>query len=97
MDSLIATAQLGQQEMTERLGLNVTDLLCFAGRLVRADVGAGAGLHRGTPRAGQGEEAGRRAGQGVGAGGKPDLVGRARYTNGSGDRFIVPAAVRRHR
>jgi len=30
MDSLIATAQLGQQEMAERLGLNVTDLLCFA-------------------------------------------------------------------
>lgn len=30
MDSLIATAQLGQQEMAERLGLNVTDLVCFA-------------------------------------------------------------------
>ena len=30
MDNLIATAQLGQQEMAERLGLNVTDLVCFA-------------------------------------------------------------------
>ena len=30
MDDLIATAQLGQQEMAERLGLNVTDLVCFA-------------------------------------------------------------------
>ncbi|SNX62358.1 DNA-binding MarR family transcriptional regulator [Streptomyces sp. TLI_55] len=30
MDSLIATHLLGQQEMAQRLGLNVTDLLCFA-------------------------------------------------------------------
>ncbi|MFF1723758.1 MarR family winged helix-turn-helix transcriptional regulator [Streptomyces sviceus] len=30
MDFFIATAHLGQQEMAQRLGLNVTDLLCFA-------------------------------------------------------------------
>lgn len=30
MDSLVATHLLGQQEMAQRLGLNVTDLLCFA-------------------------------------------------------------------
>ncbi|MGW0828097.1 MarR family winged helix-turn-helix transcriptional regulator [Streptomyces sp. NPDC002845] len=30
MDSLIAAHLLGQQEMAQRLGLNVTDLLCFA-------------------------------------------------------------------
>ncbi|WP_329292310.1 MarR family winged helix-turn-helix transcriptional regulator [Streptomyces pseudovenezuelae] len=30
MDLFIATAHLGQQEMAQRLGLNVTDLLCFA-------------------------------------------------------------------
>ncbi|WP_327718033.1 MarR family transcriptional regulator [Streptomyces sp. NBC_00490] len=29
MDSLIAAHLLGQQEMAQRLGLNVTDLLCF--------------------------------------------------------------------
>jgi DNA-binding MarR family transcriptional regulator len=29
MDSLIADAQVGQHEMAERLGLNITDLLCF--------------------------------------------------------------------
>src|SRR5881409_1620259 len=30
MDLFIATAHLGQQEMAQRLGLNVTDLLSFA-------------------------------------------------------------------
>jgi DNA-binding MarR family transcriptional regulator len=30
MDDLIATHLLGQQEMAQRLGLNVTDLTCFA-------------------------------------------------------------------
>ena len=30
MDSLIAAHLLGQQEMAQRLGLNITDLLCFA-------------------------------------------------------------------
>ncbi|MCX4699562.1 MarR family winged helix-turn-helix transcriptional regulator [Streptomyces sp. NBC_01373] len=30
MDSLVAAHLLGQQEMAQRLGLNVTDLLCFA-------------------------------------------------------------------
>jgi DNA-binding MarR family transcriptional regulator len=30
MDFFIATAHLGQQEMAQRLGLNVTDLLSFA-------------------------------------------------------------------
>lgn len=30
-------------------------------------------------------------------GGKPDPVGRARYTNGPGDHSIVPGTVRRHR
>ncbi|MBC9728068.1 MarR family winged helix-turn-helix transcriptional regulator [Streptomyces sp. TRM68367] len=29
MDSLIAAHLLGQQEMAQRLGLNITDLLCF--------------------------------------------------------------------
>jgi DNA-binding MarR family transcriptional regulator len=29
MDSLVASHLLGQQEMAQRLGLNVTDLLCF--------------------------------------------------------------------
>lgn len=30
MDDLIATSMVGQQEMAQRLGLNVTDLTCFA-------------------------------------------------------------------
>ncbi|WP_405616129.1 MarR family winged helix-turn-helix transcriptional regulator [Streptomyces sp. NBC_00076] len=30
MDSLVAAHLLGQQEMAQRLGLNVSDLLCFA-------------------------------------------------------------------
>ncbi|MFD3498567.1 MarR family winged helix-turn-helix transcriptional regulator [Streptomyces sp. NPDC058676] len=30
MDSLVASHLLGQQEMAQRLGLSVTDLLCFA-------------------------------------------------------------------
>ncbi|MEV0219358.1 MarR family transcriptional regulator [Streptomyces sp. NPDC050704] len=30
MDHLIATSTVGQQEMAQRLGLNVTDLTCFA-------------------------------------------------------------------
>ncbi|WP_190038205.1 MarR family winged helix-turn-helix transcriptional regulator [Streptomyces fructofermentans] len=29
MDGLIATSMFGQQEMAQRLGLNVTDLTCF--------------------------------------------------------------------
>ncbi|MGW0150153.1 MarR family transcriptional regulator [Streptomyces sp. NPDC003333] len=35
MDSLIAAHLLGQQEMAQRLGLNITDLLCF-GFVVKA-------------------------------------------------------------
>ncbi|MFI7499539.1 MarR family winged helix-turn-helix transcriptional regulator [Streptomyces sp. NPDC049687] len=30
MDDLIAVSMIGQQEMAQRLGLNVTDLTCFA-------------------------------------------------------------------
>ncbi|MCI3274613.1 MarR family winged helix-turn-helix transcriptional regulator [Streptomyces cylindrosporus] len=30
MDHLIATSMIGQQEMAQRVGLNVTDLTCFA-------------------------------------------------------------------
>lgn len=30
MDHLIATSMIGQQEMAQRLGLNLTDLTCFA-------------------------------------------------------------------
>ncbi|MGW3118064.1 MarR family winged helix-turn-helix transcriptional regulator [Streptomyces sp. NPDC001107] len=30
MDHLIATSLIGQQEMAQRIGLNVTDLTCFA-------------------------------------------------------------------
>ncbi|WP_405881207.1 MarR family transcriptional regulator [Streptomyces sp. NBC_01136] len=30
MDHLVATAMIGQQEMAQRLNLNVTDLTCFA-------------------------------------------------------------------
>ncbi|KUO08738.1 MarR family winged helix-turn-helix transcriptional regulator [Streptomyces sp. DSM 15324] len=30
MDDLIAASMIGQQEMAQRLGLNVTDLTCFA-------------------------------------------------------------------
>ncbi|MET9910416.1 MarR family transcriptional regulator [Streptomyces sp. NPDC006476] len=30
MDHLIATSMIGQQEMAQRIGLNVTDLTCFA-------------------------------------------------------------------
>ncbi|MEU1256697.1 MarR family transcriptional regulator [Streptomyces sp. HUAS 31] len=37
MDSLIAAHLLGQQEMAQRLGLNITDLLCFAWVLKAGD------------------------------------------------------------
>ncbi|MGW2382189.1 MarR family winged helix-turn-helix transcriptional regulator [Streptomyces sp. NPDC001658] len=39
MDFFIATAHLGQQEMSQRLGLNVTDLLCFACVIKAAEEG----------------------------------------------------------